>query len=111
MSSGACNFAQVFEEEQQEIAKQCVARQVAVDLEFDGRPGTPVPDRLGIGFLWRRYPQRLRWNRRHAAARQSRNIEAGTLSFRHLRRHLRDELADGVDDATPKFLNSSRVFG
>lgn len=48
--SGACNFAQIFEEEQQEIGKQCVARQVAVDLEFDGEPGTPIPDRLGIAF-------------------------------------------------------------
>jgi Lysophospholipase catalytic domain len=50
LSSGACNFAQVFEEEQQEIARQCAAREVTVDLEFDGRPGTPVPDRLGIAF-------------------------------------------------------------
>ena len=50
LSSGAYNFAKVFEEEQQEIANQCDARHVAVDLKFDGQPGTPVPDRLGIAF-------------------------------------------------------------
>ena len=50
MSSGAYNFAKVFEEEQQEIANQCDARHVAVDLKFDGQPGIPVPDRLGIAF-------------------------------------------------------------
>lgn len=50
MSSGAYNFAKVFEEEQKEIGNQCDARHVAPDLEFDGKPGTPVPDRLGIAF-------------------------------------------------------------
>jgi hypothetical protein len=50
LSSGAYNFAKVFEEEQQEIARQCDARGVAVDLKFDSQPGTPVPDRLGIAF-------------------------------------------------------------
>ena len=50
VSSGAHNFARVFEEEQQEIAKQCDARNVAIDLQFDGQPGSPVPNRLGIAF-------------------------------------------------------------
>jgi thiosulfate reductase cytochrome b subunit len=50
LSSGAYNFAKVFEEERKEIANQCAARDVAVDLQFDGQPGTPVPDRLGIAF-------------------------------------------------------------
>lgn len=50
MPSEACNFAYIFEEEQKEIANQCRARGVAADLEVDGKPGTPVPDRLGIAF-------------------------------------------------------------
>ncbi len=50
MPTEACNFAKVFQAEGVEIAKQCHARGVEPDLCVDDKPGSPIPDRLGIAF-------------------------------------------------------------
>ncbi|MGA8940793.1 MAG: hypothetical protein WB439_16645 [Acidobacteriaceae bacterium] len=50
MPNEACNFAEIFQAERAEIASQCDARSVAADLCLDGKPGSPVEDRLGITF-------------------------------------------------------------
>jgi len=96
MSTGACNFAQVFEDEQKEIVSQSAA------------PGAGSAwDR----FFRRRHPQRVRCDRCYAEPCTRRDLEARPLSLRHLGRNVCHELAYGMDPAHWKLFPGAELPG